>query len=366
MKIGIVINTSWNIYNFRKGLVEALVSDGHQVFAIAPKDEYSEKIPSLGAKYVEVEMDNKGTNPIKDYLLINRLKKIYETLDLDIALHYTIKPNIYGCIATRNLKTKAINNVSGLGTAFIRQNIVSKVAKNLYKLSCKEAYHVFFQNNDDRKFFVRTQLVKRGKTSLLPGSGINTSQISFNPKNYSELPFKFLLSSRMLVDKGVGEFMKAARKLKDKYKDKIEFHVCGKPEEKESLGFNVDKINNWVEDGLINYLGHIDNVIEEMVRVDCVVLPSYREGTPRVLLEAAAVGRPIITTDAPGCREVVSDKINGLLCKVKDVESLYSNMEKIFLTSPEKKQEMARRGRQIVENKFDESIVIEQYRKILN
>lgn len=362
MKIAIVINTSWNIFNFRKGLISGLIKDGHQVYAIAPKDKYSENLIDLGVHFIDVDMDSKGTNPFKDFLLIRKLRKVYKTNKIDFALQYTIKPNIFGTIACANINTKTINNISGLGTTFIRQNLVSKIARILYKYALRRADFVFFQNNDDKNLFQKLNLVKGNNIGVLPGSGIPLASLSYAEKDYSNDSKTFLLPCRLLIDKGVGEFIEAARKVKARYGDQIKFVLCGKPENNPTLGFSEEQAVLWAKEGVVDYLGHIDNVIDHIKKSDCVVLPSYREGTPRVLLEAASVGRPIITTDAPGCKEVVIDGSNGYLCKVKDVNSLYHCMIKIIDADSAVLDQMAKKGRTLVESKFDENIVINKYR----
>ena len=365
MNIGIVINTSWNIFNFRQGLIKALLLDGHTLFAIAPKDEYSSKLAELGVKVIPVKIDSKGLNPIKDLKLIYDLRKIYKNQKLDCVLQFTIKPNIYGTIAAVLLQTKVINNVSGLGTIFIRENLLSSLVRRMYKWSFKKSFHVFFQNSDDIHLFLQKKLIKKKKCSLLPGSGIPLDLINYTPKEYSENRRSFFMPSRLLIDKGVKEYVEAAIKLKAEFGTRVDCFLCGKPEENKKLGFGLLEANEWTEKGFLNYLGHIDNTLDWMSKSDIVVLPSYREGTPRSLLEAASLGRPIITTDAPGCREIVQNTRNGLLCAVKDSNSLYNCMREMVLADNLKLSAMGKESRSIVEEKYDENIVIRKYRKQL-
>lgn len=365
MRIAVVINTSWNIYNFRKGLIKGLINDGHELFAIAPLDEYSSKLHELGVKYLSLEMNAKGMNPFKDYLLMRKLKSCYRKNNIDVVLHYTIKPNIYGSWACRNISTRAINNVSGLGTTLIRENWVSKLVRRLYKFSFGYAEHVFFQNKEDMALFLDNGLVQQEKIGLLPGSGINFDEIPYWPLSYNENNVKFLFPARVLLDKGVNEFINASKLVKKKFGDKVSFYICGKPEENPKLGLSETQINEHVKDGFVNFLGHVDNLQEKMKEMDCVVLPSYREGTPRVLLEASCAGVFMITTDVPGCREVVSHETNGLLCNVKDTNSLYNCMLQFLQMDNRSRIGMREVARKLVEQKFDEKIVIDQYKNVL-
>lgn len=365
MNIGIVINTSWNIFNFRLGLIKSLIDDGHKVFAIAPKDDYSAHLETFGMTFVDLNLESKSTNPIKDLKLIFELRKIYKLNKLDVVLHYTIKPNIYGTLATMFSTIKTINNVSGLGTTFIRETLMTKLVKWMYKVSFKKANHIFFQNEDDLNLFKKNNLVSNLNVGLLPGSGIDLLKYKYSEKQFDSNSILFLLPCRLLIDKGVGEFIQAVVKIKNEYGEKAIFNVCGIYEPNPNLGFDKEAVSKWVKDGLINYLGHVDNVDELIVDSNVVVLPSYREGTPRVLLEAAALGRPIITTNAPGCKEVVINKGNGLLCEVKDVNSLYYCMKNVLDSTPETLLQMGKRGRELAENRFDEQIVINKYKEVL-
>ena len=366
MRIAVVINTSWNIYNFRQGLIKGLLDEGHTVFAIAPNDDYSKKLESLGVEYIPLEMHAKGMNPFKDFQLMKQFRALYKRHEIDVALHYTIKPNLYGSWACKSIDTYVVNNVSGLGTTFIRDNWLMKLVKRLYRYCFKYSQHVFFQNPEDRDLFLSYKLVDEKKTGLLPGSGIRFKEIGFKPKDVDNEKIKILFPARVLIDKGIREYLEVATRIKKEFGDKIEFLVCGKPEPNPKLGLDHAELESYVKKGVINYLGNIDNMLEQMEEVDCIVLPSYREGTPRVLLEASCVGRFIITTDTVGCREVVKNEMNGLLCDVKDADSLY-NCVLQFLEMPNSiRQGMVEKGRKLVEEKFDEQIVIDRYNNILN
>ncbi len=367
-KIAISINTSWNIYNFRLGLIKALQKEGFEVYVIAPKDKYSKKIKEEKIKYIDIFINNKGTNPIEDMKTLSQYYKIYKKIKPDIALHYTIKPNIYGTIGAKLAGVKVINNITGLGTVFLNDNLSLKVGRNLYKFALKFSDKVFFQNLYDEIFFVENSLVDKYKTDLLPGSGINTQKFKPLKKDRSD-KFIFLFIARLLKDKGLMEYVNSAKEILKKYKN-VEFQVLGAFYPGNPTAINKKQMDEWVKEGIINYLGVSDHVNEIIKNGDCIVLPSYREGLSRVLLEAASMEKPIITTDTPGCKDIVDDGINGFLCKVKDNISLTEKMERILNLSNEEIVKMGKAGRQKIIQKFDERIVIEKYlqsiKKILN
>jgi glycosyltransferase involved in cell wall biosynthesis len=242
---------------------------------------------------------------------------------------------------------------------------VTKLVRKMYLFSFKFAKHVFFQNNDDAKLFVDQKIVASNKVSVLPGSGIPLDKITFSSRQYTNEHRKFFMPSRLLIDKGVGEYVEVCRQLKLEYGDKVEFYLAGKAEENPKLGFGIRTARSWNKDGFLNYIGRIDNSLEWMRNSDVVVLPSYREGTPRSLLEAASLGRPIVTTNAPGCKEVVIDQQNGLLCEAKNTKSLYNCIKSMIDVDASSLEIMGEASRRLVENKFDEQIVINSYKKVL-
>lgn len=364
MKIAITINTSWNIYNFRMGLISALTGQGHKVIAIAPKDDYSDKLKEHGCEYVPIKIDNTGSNPFKDAALYRQLKKVYRELKPDVVLHYTVKPNIYGTLAASSLDIPVINNVSGLGTVFLSSSLASFAAKKLYKQAFNKAQIVFFQNSDDRNTFLSEIDLPQLKTDLLPGSGINLNKFTITPMPNQER-MVFLMISRVIVEKGILEYIEAAKLVQAKYPN-TRFQLLGKLDTDHIRGISEEIITDAVDSGYIEYLGEADDVRPYIQNAHCVVLPSYREGTPRTLLEAAAMGRPIVTTNVPGCREVVNDGDNGYLCAVRNPVDLSMKIIAICEQSDIKLKEMSTRSRKLAESKFDEQIVINQYLKHLS
>lgn len=339
-------------------MIKSLLDQGHSVVAIAPKDEYVDRLKSLGCDYLELKMDNKGTNPIKDLFLIFRIRNIYKKSKADVFLQYTIKPNIYGTLAAKLLRKQVINNVSGLGTIFIRKNLISKVGIALYKIAFRFADHVFFQNQDDEQLFLDHSIVNEGQTGLLPGSGVDLEK--FRPHYQEYGPLRFMMASRLIIDKGVKEYVEAARLVKESFPE-VSFSLYGFFDIEAGLGISKSEVDHWVSDGIIDFKGSTDDMVGAMQQHDIIVLPSYREGTPKSLLEAAAMAKPIITTDVPGCREVVKHEYNGLLCQVKSAKSLAEAMVKMINFEKEKRLDLSGNSRALAQTKFDQQIVIKSY-----
>ena len=362
LKILIVANTSWYLYNFRLGLISALLERQYEVSVLAPKDGFSDKLKRAGCEYIHLEMDNKGLNPISDLWMNKKLSEQYREINPDLILHYTIKPVLYGSIVARKLDIPFINNITGLGTAFINRNWVTWLVKQLYRLSQKNANYVFFQNADDRELFEKEKLIPENvPRKVIPGTGINIDHFSSRPYPVSN-PVTFLLIARMLWDKGVGEFVEAARQMKSEFSD-IRFQLLGFIDVSNRTAISNQQMKIWREQGIIEYLGETGDVREHIASSSCVVLPSYREGLPRTLLEAASMGRPIIATDVTGCREVVEHGMNGYLCKARDANDLAEKMKDMIKLSMDERREMGLRGRKKMEENFNEKSVVQ---KIVN
>jgi len=361
--IVIVINTSWNIYNFRVGLLKALQAEGYKIITIAPRDNYSEKLEILGFEYHEIKINNKGTNPLEDAKLIWNFYRLYNMIKPDILLHYTIKPNIYGTFAARLLGIPVISNISGLGTVFLDDSLSSKIARFLYGLALKSPKKIFYQNSHDRALFINSKLVEEHKTELLPGSGIDTERFSPQQVTRKSKEMSFLFIARLLKDKGVVEYVDAVRELVKKHA--VKCYILGAYYDGNPSAISQNQMQQWEEEDIVTYLGMSDDVASHIASVDCVVLPSYREGLSRVLLEAASMAKPLITTDVPGCRELVDDNINGYLCEVKNSTSLAKAMQKMIGLSEIERQEMGRKGREKVIAQFDEKLVIAKYKEAL-
>lgn len=344
-------------------MIRFLQNAGHEVIAIAPRDAYSDRLSKL-CNYVELPMDNKGTNPLKDYNTYRRFKKTYRELNLDLVLQYTIKPNIYGSMAAQSLGIPTINNVSGLGTIFIRKNLTSKIAIRLYQKAFKKANYTFFQNPDDLKVFEDLNIIKKQPRAVLPGSGVNLNL--FHPvKTTRNDNLHFLMVARLLFDKGILEYLEAAEIVKKKHPSVI-FQICGFIETVAGLGISKSELLNWQSRGIVEYLGSSDDIKTEYAKADVIVLPSYREGTPKTLLEGAAMGKPLITTNTPGCKEVVIQSYNGLFCEAKSSRSLADSMINFIELSPKKRDDYGTNSRILAEEKFDENLVFSAYKKVID
>jgi len=362
--IAIVINTSWNIFNFRTGLLKALQEEGYRIVAIAPKDSFSHRLEALGFEYYEIKMNNKGTNTFEDLMLIADFYKLFKTIKPDVTLHYTIKPNIYGTLAAKLAGVPVINNVSGLGTVFLDDRFTSKIARWLYRVTFQFSKKVFFQNKHDRELFIERRLVDEAKTDRLPGSGIDINKYIPVKHPVDKGNVKFLFIARLLRDKGLFEYVDAARALKPRYPN-VSFGILGPFYPDNPSAVTEESMERWQNEGVIDYLGVSENVEDFIATSDCVVLPSYREGLSRVLLEASIMARPIVTTNVPGCQELVDEGYNGYVCKVKDAEDLARKMEKMLLLEDIERINMGLHGRQKIINEFDEKIVIKKYKEAI-
>ncbi len=313
MKVAIVLNTSWNIYNFRFNFVKTLLSRGYEVHTVAPTDDFTHFLTEAGCIHHPVRMDSRGINPVKDLALLVELWSIYRKINPDIILHYTIKPNVYGSLAASFLKIPVVNNVCGLGTVFLKKN--------------------------------------------LPGIDLK----KFTPSAFHRnKPFTFLLISRLITDKGIMEYVEAVEKLKAEGIE-ARFQILGAKDPLHQRGIALEVIDGWIASHTIEYLGTTKDVRPFINAADCIVLPSYREGTPHTLLEAASCAKPIIATDVPGCHQVVKDQYNGLLCKLRDADDLALKMKQMANLNDQTLRQFGENGRKKMESEFNEDVVINKY-----
>ena len=360
----IAVNSAWNIHNFRLGLISSLLKEGYEVVSAAPRDYCTKKIESCGCRFTELPVDNDGTNIARDFILFIHFLKLFLFERPHYFLSFTIKPNIYGSFAAHILGINVINNVSGLGSVFIKKSLLTHFVCFLYKLAFSQSKCIFFQNLDDRLLFLEKQIVSSKYSLCLPGSGVDINK--FTPLPFvKKRKFRFLMISRLLWDKGVKEFVEATKLLKRRGFS-IECSVLGFVDAKNPSAISTNYIKSWISDGTLTSVHYKEDVRSEIIEADCVVLPSYREGTPKSLLEAAAMGRPIITTDTPGCRDVVDDGLNGFLCVLKDVGDLANKMEKMVLLGSAKRKKMGIEGRKKIEASYDEKIVFRKYKIFMN
>ena len=356
----ISINAAWNIVNFRSGLIAALQEAGYRVAALAPADAWQSRLEALGVDYSPIEMDKKGVSPVADLRLLARYWSALRRIRPDVFLGYTPKPNIWGSIAAHALGIRVINNVSGLGTAFIRPGALMRIVTALYKGAFRRSKTVFFQNEEDLALFVERKIVRPGQARLLPGSGIDLERFKPAEAAAGEGGLDFLLIARLLWDKGVGEYVEAARMVRAKAPG-ARFGLLGFLDVANRTAVPRSAVEAWAAEGLIDYLGESDDVRPHIALAGCIVLPSYREGLPRTLLEGAAMAKPLIATDVPGCRQVVDHEVNGLLCAVRDARSLADAMLAMIRMTPEERRAMGAAGRLKVESEYDEKIAIARY-----
>lgn len=359
-KILFVGNTSWGMYNFRLDLMRTLKKKGYEIIILSPEDEYSEKLKKE-FHYENYYLNNKSLNPFKDIRTILNLYYKYKKLKPDFIFQYTIKPNIYGSFVAKINKIKSISVITGLGTSFIKNNRLSKFINFLYRISLKNNESIWFLNNEDREFFVSKNIVKKEKTFILNGEGIDSEKFCPSDNGNNEKnKFIFLLIARLIWDKGIKEYVDSAKIIKNKH-DNVEFDIVGNYYFNNPNAITKSQIEEWENSGIIKYLGYYDDIREIISNSNCIVLPSYREGLSRVLLEAASMGKPIIATNVPGCKEIVINNYNGYLVKVKNYIDLSENMEKILNLSEEEIKIMGENSRDIVIKKFDQKIINQEY-----
>ncbi|UEG50548.1 glycosyltransferase family 4 protein [Ferruginibacter lapsinanis] len=357
--IAIVSNTSWYVYNFRKGFLSELIRQGYNVFVIAPKDKFVVEIELLGCSFIELkQIQNKGKNPFQEMLLTLELRKYFKSRKIDVALFYTPKINIFGSIATKFSSTKGVATINGLGFVFNegQPKWLQTVVKNLYRFAFSGLPAVFFQNEEDKEFFIKSKILcgKKQCICVVRGSGVNLDEF-YQKKNNPGSPsaLTFLLSARLIREKGINEYLEAAKIVKQKYAN-ANFALLGVVADNPSA-IPVEVITQLYKEGVIDYWGSSDNMSETFNKVDIMVLPSYyREGIPKVLIEALSKGLPVITTDNVGCRETVEDGKNGYLIPVKNIHALSEAMEKMILLTPEQRNEMGEYSRRKAVNEFDE------------
>ncbi|MGL5545044.1 MAG: glycosyltransferase family 4 protein [Cetobacterium sp.] len=363
LKIFFTANVLWDIYIFRYGVIKSLIDDGHEVAVIAPFDERINFEKELGIRHIPIELSMRGVNPLKDFKLFLQLNRIYDKENPDIVFHYTIKPNIYGTLAAKIAGIKNIAILTGLGYSFVQGGIVSTIAKGLYKFSLRYSNEVWVLNRDDKETLINQRIVSTEKIFILPGEGVDTEK--FSPiERIKNKELIFLMVARAFYDKGIREYVEAAKIINNKgYK--VKFCFLGALGGSAANGVDSLKMDEYVKDGVLEYLGHRKDVEAVINASDCIVLPSYREGISKVLMEAASMEKPIIASNVTGCKEIVDDGINGYLVNVKDSIDLADKIEKFIVLPLEKRNIMGKKGREKILKEFDEKIIIEIYRRKL-
>ena len=360
MHILMTANVAWNIWNFRKPIVHELLDRGHRVTVLAPPDETVADLEDLGCRFRPLEMNAKGLSPFEGFKLVGHFKRVFREEVPDVVLSYTIKNNLFGAMAAKAVGIPFLPNVTGLGTAFLSGGTLEKLAKLLYRNAFRQLPVVFFQNEDDRDLFVSSGMASRDQAKLLPGSGIDLDHFHAADYPHANIPTVFLMIARLLRDKGVYEFVDAARQVK-RHRPEVRFQLLGATGSENRTAIGTGIVQAWVDAGIVEYLGTAPDVRPAISAGSCVVLPSYREGAPRTLIEAAAMARPLIATDVPGCRAVVDRDVTGYICRAQDASSLADAITRFLDLPYEKQAEMGRAGRAKMEREYDQKIVVGAY-----
>lgn len=366
-RILIVANTTWNIYNFRLNIIRKLIAEGNEIVVMAPVDKfitYTETIREVNHIPIR-HLSRDSVNPLKDIRLLLELVSHYRALRPDLILHYTIKPNIYGGIAAMLLRIPSIAIVTGLGYSMIHEGWLSVITRALYRIALPFHKKVIFENADDKALFEQKKLISPQKSYAIKGCGVDTTLFSPNGDQRQPGKVTFSFIGRLLYDKGVREFIEAAQIVRATNPD-TQFWLIGELDKENPSSIRNEDLVKWIRDPSIYYHGATDNVRKYLERSDCIVLPSYREGMPRIIMEAMAMERPVITTDTAGCRETVDHNVNGYLVEIKNSAALADAM-KAFLALPEQQRiQMGKAGREKVLREFDDQIIANQLFELIN
>jgi glycosyltransferase involved in cell wall biosynthesis len=352
-------NTSWYLYNFRSSTIKALVGNGYRVVCLSPRDEHSPHFSLLGAEWRHLPMHASGANPIRDLVTLAYFLWTYFVLRPRIAFHFTVKNNIYGTLAASAFRIPAINNISGLGWSFLHSGLVAAVVRILYRITQHLAYRIYCQNSDDLLLLQQSNLAPADRLALMPGSGVDLSRFSPTLKRLRSTsgPLRILFAGRLLYDKGLVELFDAVARI-NASQFRYRLVVCGIRVPRNRSAVDHDLLRKWMQRPYVEWLASTDDMPRVYSTVDAVVLPSYREGLPRTLLEAGAMGLPAIATNVPGCRQIITHKVNGLLCEPQDAASLYAVLETFLLMSDQEREQMGLSARARVVAEYDEQSVV--------
>ncbi|MDZ7877814.1 MAG: glycosyltransferase [Saprospiraceae bacterium] len=357
-KIIIVANTTWNIYNFRLPLLQLLEKRGFQIVVIAPFDEHIIYLNNLneGSHLLLHKLKRKSMNPLQDALLFVELSRLYWREKPDLIIHYTIKPNIYGNIAAFLQGIPSICVITGLGYSFINNGLIKKITDALYRFSFLGAKKVLFENNDDRDLFIKNGLSQVGQSVSTKGYGVDTDYFQPQKRTRTDHRKVFLFIGRLLYDKGIIEFVEAARRVRQQ-DPMTDFWVLGELDQENLAAVSEDLLTDWIEDGVIKYYGNVADVRPYIADSDVVVLPSYREGMPRAILEGLAMGKAVVTTDTAGCRETVEEGKNGFLVPVRNVVKLIERIGDFCAMPVVEIEKMGAVSRQKALQEFDQVLI---------
>lgn len=358
-KIIVSANSTWNIFNFRLGLISRLKQEYDIIILASELDEYSQNLKELGFEIVNFKINPRGKGILDNLFLIYRYWLILKKYKPDFFLPFTIKPNIFGSIVCRLLNIKTINNITGLGNSFIENIFLEKLVLFLYKFSLKKSVIVFFHNEKDKKLFLNKNIILENNCTVIPGSGINLSKFNFQKLNFNKEFFDFIYVGRMITDKGILILLDVINNL-SKYKN-IRFKLIGSFDKSDK---NYSKIfKNIVYNKSFNFefIPFTNDIKKYIIKSDCLILPSYREGLPRSLLEASALGTPIIASNVPGCNDLITDGYNGLLFNDLTVPCLTKKILEFTNLDYENREKLSKNARLNIEKNYDEKIVIKRY-----
>lgn len=360
-RIAILANDTTYTYNLRGAIIEKLIELGYEVYIVAQVLKFEKELTNMGCKVIDMSIGRHGKNPFSDLKLLKEYKRILKEIKPEIVLSYNIKPNVYGGMACSNLKIRFMPNITGLGTALEYPGLMQKITVMLNRIGLKNAEVIFFQNDENKHFFIKHNLIsKNTKPVLLPGSGVDLNRHSLLEYPNDDV-IKFLFIARIMKDKGIDIYLETAKTIKEKYSN-TEFHICGYCDD--------EKYNEILKENEKNktiiYHGEQKDMIPFFEMAHCIVHPSYYpEGMSNVLLESAAHGRPIICTNRSGCRETVTDGETGYVVPIKNTEEVIEAVEKIINMSSKDRKQMGLNGRKKIEKEFDRNIVVAEYMKEL-
>jgi len=353
VNILLLANNDVGLYRFRRELLEALLRE-HTVILALPEGRFSQEFARMGCRVEPVALDRRGTNPLRDFGLFLRYRALIRKIKPDLALTYTVKPNVYGGLACRLSRVPVIANVTGLGTAVENGGPLRLLVMGLHRLGLKKARCVFFQNRHNQETMVSSGAV-RGRTRLIPGSGVNLTENALEPYPEEGAGVRFLFIGRVMRNKGVEELLSAMARVKERHPG-VSLTLVGEPDEDYE-----SRLRGLESGGHLRYLGYRRDVHAQIAAAHCLVLPTYHEGMSNVLLEAASAGRPVIASRIPGCVEAFDEGVSGFGCEPRDSDSLLAAMERLIALPHAQRAEMGRRGRLKVEREFDRSLVVGAY-----
>ena len=359
-KIAVIENSLFSTYTMRDSLMKRLMKEGYEVFVLTHTNSFAAQVEKTGIKVINIGSGN--IHPVKVSKYIYNLFFFLNRIKPDVVLTYSIRPAIWGNFIARYLKIPTITNITGVGPLFTSKNVAYLAARSMYRLALKNASKVFFQNFDDMELFIQHKFVTPDRAARIPGSGVDYEKFSPVLVNKNNDSFSFLFIGRLIKDKGIFEFVEAARIIHEKYPT-VQFNVLG-PFWHQNLKSNTvtkSDLQNWIDEGIIDYMGEKKDVRKFIAKADCIVLPSYREGTSNILLEAASMEKPAITCNTTGCKEIVEDGITGFLCSVKDGRDLADKMEKMLLLSPVERIGMGKKAREKIIREYGKEIVLNAY-----